>query len=116
MDDVRLRPAVAGAAGAGRSQPRPVAGCQCHEQLADASAAGRPRRDEVVGEVAAVAGGLSVVVGSARISAFLDNTIRPIAIVAMAALYIVLWLFLAGGILDRFARDRPTGAHGFFAA
>lgn len=29
--------------------------------------------------------------------------------------YIVLWLFLSGGIIDRYARDRPTRAHGFFA-
>jgi hypothetical protein len=51
-----------------------------------------------------------------NLSAFLDNAARPVAIVAMASLYIVLWLFLAGGILDRFARDRAIGAHGFFAA
>jgi len=28
----------------------------------------------------------------------------------------VLWIFLAGGIIDRYARDRATRAHGFFAA
>src|SRR5262249_21856236 len=33
-----------------------------------------------------------------------------------AAVYILGWLFLAGGIIDRLARDRPTRAHGFFAA
>jgi hypothetical protein len=27
-----------------------------------------------------------------------------------------MWTFLAGGILDRYARQRPTRAHGFFAA
>jgi hypothetical protein len=37
-------------------------------------------------------------------------------IVGAASAYIVLWLFVAGGILDRYARDRPTRAHGFFAA
>ena len=26
------------------------------------------------------------------------------------------WTFLAGGIIDRYARQRPTRAHGFFAA
>jgi hypothetical protein len=28
----------------------------------------------------------------------------------------VLWAFLSGGILDRYARDRPTRARGFFGA
>jgi hypothetical protein len=37
-------------------------------------------------------------------------------IVAAAIAYIVLWLFAAGGIIDRYARDRATGAHGFFSA
>jgi hypothetical protein len=27
-----------------------------------------------------------------------------------------VWLFLAGGIIDRYARDRPTRSYGFFAA
>src|SRR5205823_545946 len=30
--------------------------------------------------------------------------------------YFVVWLFLAGGVIDRYARDRPTRSHGFFAA
>ena len=30
--------------------------------------------------------------------------------------YILLWIFLAGGIIDRYARDRATAAHGFFSA
>ena len=41
---------------------------------------------------------------------------RPIVIVGAASVYIVLWIFLAGGIIDRYARDRATRAHGFFAA
>ena len=28
----------------------------------------------------------------------------------------LLWLFVAGGIIDRYARDRATGVHGFFSA
>jgi hypothetical protein len=51
-----------------------------------------------------------------NLSAFLDDTTRPIAIVVFASAYVLLWMFLAGGILDRFARDRATRAHGFFAA
>jgi hypothetical protein len=42
---------------------------------------------------------------------------EPIAPIAGAlAAYLLAWLFLSGGILDRYARQRPTRAHGFFAA
>jgi len=51
-----------------------------------------------------------------NLSAFIDDTARPVAIVATASLYVLAWIFLAGGIVDRFARDRTIGAHGFFAA
>jgi hypothetical protein len=51
-----------------------------------------------------------------NLSAFLDGTARPIAIVAFAAAYIVLWIFLAGGVIDRYARDRATRSNGFFMA
>jgi hypothetical protein len=51
-----------------------------------------------------------------NLSAFLDDTTRPIAIVAFAAAYVVLWIFLAGGIIDRYARDRATRSNGFFTA
>ena len=50
-----------------------------------------------------------------NISSFADNVGRPAAIAGAATAYIVLWLFIAGGILDRYARDRPTRASGFFA-
>jgi len=41
----------------------------------------------------------------------------PIAPVAGAiASYLLAWVFLSGGILDRYARQRRTHAHGFFAA
>ena len=39
---------------------------------------------------------------------------RPAILVGAASAYVALWLFLAGGILDRYARDRATRAHGFF--
>ncbi len=50
-----------------------------------------------------------------NLSAFMDNTRRPVVIVLAATAYIGLWLFVAGGIIDRYARRRPTRAHGFFA-
>ena len=51
-----------------------------------------------------------------NLSAFIDDTARPLVIVGAASAYIVLWLFAAGGILDRYARDRATRAYGFFSA
>jgi hypothetical protein len=51
-----------------------------------------------------------------NLSAFVDNTARPVLIVGAAAAYMAFWLFAAGGIIDRYARDRVTGVHGFFSA
>ena len=51
-----------------------------------------------------------------NLSAFLDDTRRPLVIVGAASVYVVLWIFVAGGILDRYARDRTTHSFGFFAA
>ena len=51
-----------------------------------------------------------------NLSAFMDNSSRPVVIAGAASAYIVLWIFLAGGILDRYARDHATRAYGFFAA
>ena len=50
------------------------------------------------------------------VSSVLDAR-RPQGQVAGAlAIYLAVWTFLSGGILDRYARQRPTRAHGFFAA
>jgi hypothetical protein len=51
-----------------------------------------------------------------NLSAFMDNVSRPAIVAGAAGTYVLLWLFLAGGIIDRFARDRATRAHGFFSA
>jgi hypothetical protein len=51
-----------------------------------------------------------------NLSAFIDDTGRPIVIVGAASVYIVLWIFVAGGIIDRYARDRATRTVGFFAS
>jgi hypothetical protein len=51
-----------------------------------------------------------------NISSLLDGQ-REIAPVAGAlALYLAAWTFLVGGIIDRYARQRPIRAAGFFAA
>src|SRR5262249_34644422 len=51
-----------------------------------------------------------------NLSAFMDATSRPAVIAGAAAVYALGWIFLAGGIIDRYARDHATRAHGFFAA
>ena len=51
-----------------------------------------------------------------NISTLLDKGARPTGLLMLGGAYLVLWLFLAGGILDRYARNRPTRAHEFFAA
>jgi hypothetical protein len=51
-----------------------------------------------------------------NLSGFVDNVRRPVVILGAAAAYIVLWTFAAGGIIDRYARDRAIRSHGFFAA
>ena len=40
-----------------------------------------------------------------------DNTPQPIVIALAAATYLGLWMFFAGGIIDRYARDPITRAH-----
>lgn len=49
-------------------------------------------------------------------SSLLDAQWKIVPIATVLAAYLALWTFLAGGILDRYARQRPTRAHGFFAA
>jgi hypothetical protein len=50
------------------------------------------------------------------VTALLDRRriITPIA--AALLLYLLAWLFVTGGILDRYARGRSIGGYGFFAA
>src|SRR5262249_5935225 len=51
-----------------------------------------------------------------NLSAFMDDMPRPAVIVGAASVYLLGWLFLAGGIIDRLARDRRTRAHRVFSA
>jgi hypothetical protein len=51
-----------------------------------------------------------------NISGLLDGTGPPIAVVGVIGAYLLLWLFVAGGAIDRYARNRPTRTAGFFAA
>jgi hypothetical protein len=51
-----------------------------------------------------------------NLSAFADGEARPSPLAWLGACYLLLWLFLAGGILDRYARARPTRSYEFFTA
>ena len=50
-----------------------------------------------------------------NVSSVLDAQHEAAPIVGVLAAYLGVWTFLTGGIIDRFARQRPTRAHGFFA-
>ena len=51
-----------------------------------------------------------------NVSAILDGQGEIFPIAAALATYLLAWVFLSGGIVDRYARQRPTRAHGFFSA
>jgi hypothetical protein len=50
-----------------------------------------------------------------NLSSVIDAQGEVAPIVFVVAAYIAVWLFLSGGIIDRYARQRPTHAHGFFS-
>jgi hypothetical protein len=51
-----------------------------------------------------------------NLGGFLDNLPLATAVAAAITAWMVVWSFLSGGVMDRYARIRPTRAHGFFAA
>jgi hypothetical protein len=51
-----------------------------------------------------------------NVSDLLDGRAPIAPIGAALAAYMLGWLFLTGGLIDRYARQRPVRAHGFFAA
>jgi hypothetical protein len=51
-----------------------------------------------------------------NISSVLEAQRESSLVAAALAAYFLVWTFLSGGIVDRYARQRPTRAHGFFAA
>jgi hypothetical protein len=50
-----------------------------------------------------------------NLDAFVERRHAPIAVTAAGVLYAALWLFVAGGTIDRYARERPTRAPAFFS-
>ncbi len=51
-----------------------------------------------------------------NLSSVLDGRPEILSITAALAVYLMVWTFLSGGIIDRYARQRATRADGFFAA
>jgi hypothetical protein len=51
-----------------------------------------------------------------NLSSILDAEAEAIPIILALGAYLLAWTFLSGGILDRYARQRPTRAYGFFGA
>ena len=52
----------------------------------------------------------------ANVSDLLDNRRMATVVAAVVGVWLVLWSFLAGGMIDRLARDRRLGVAGFAAA
>ncbi len=52
----------------------------------------------------------------ANLSSVLDNRPSVLPVAAAGVAYMLAWIFLSGGILDRYARNRRTRAWGFSAA
>ncbi len=73
---------------------------------AQASGLGRTFSPDIIG-FAAPLGNLSRLADGARV---------PLVITGVIGAWLVVWTFLAGGILDRYARNRPTRPSGFFSA
>ncbi len=51
-----------------------------------------------------------------NLSSLLDNLRLASSIAAAIATWLIIWSFLSGGVIDRYARGRPTRAAGFFSA
>jgi hypothetical protein len=51
-----------------------------------------------------------------NISDLADNLPLAATVTSLVTAWLVLWAFVAGGIVDRYARGRTTHTHGFFAA
>jgi hypothetical protein len=50
-----------------------------------------------------------------NLSALMDNIQRPAAVAAASGAFVLLWVFLSGGVIERYAAARP-GRRGFLAS
>jgi len=44
-----------------------------------------------------------------NLSAFMDNIRRPTAVAATSGVFVLAWVFLSGGVISRYARERAGG-------
>lgn len=104
-----VRDMLAGHLGASATAERAAAGWDAGwvaEFGAQAQGLGRTFTHEILGFGGTVS----------TLSGLLDGRPLPPTVVGAVAAYLLLWLFLSGGILDRFARARPIRTAAFFAA
>jgi hypothetical protein len=76
------------------------------EFLAQAGGVAKTVRPEIIGAAAPLS----------NFSTFLDGPGVPPALIATVVLSMLAWLFLSGGIIDRYARGRRLGSRAFFGA
>jgi hypothetical protein len=50
------------------------------------------------------------------VNSLLNNTDHPVVVAGAGAAYVLVWLFLVGGVLDRYARARRVRTAAFFSA
>jgi hypothetical protein len=51
-----------------------------------------------------------------NVSGVLDGEGQIAPVAGALGAYLIVWTFIVGGVIDRYARQRPTRSHGFFAA
>jgi hypothetical protein len=51
-----------------------------------------------------------------NVSSLLDGERQIAPVTGALGAYLIVWTFVVGGAIDRYARQRPTRSHGFFAA
>ena len=76
------------------------------EFLAQARGVARTLQPEIIGAAAPIS----------NLSRFLDREGAPLPVVSTVVFGMLVWLFLSGGILDRYARARRVGSRAFFGA
>jgi hypothetical protein len=76
------------------------------QEFADQSGPGRSFHPTIIGGAAPVS----------TYSDLLDGQGPPVEVLGVVVPGLLLWLFLSGGLLDRYARRRRTGPRGFFGA
>lgn len=71
-------------------------------------------REQTVERGVELGGGIAQV--AVELGAFIDYESRWMVALTASYPFLALWMLASGGLIDRYARDRPTGAHGVGAA